>query len=555
MINSHKWKSQRISEQAQYERLALLKSIGFREDELKKPIIAVIHGWNEMGPGDYHLKGVAQAVKASIRSNGGTPVEIIIPGLCAGMNSGTLEARYSFPYRDFAAGMVEIMLHAYQCDAAVVIPTCDYTVPAFLIGIARVNIPSIVLTGGYMQVGDYHGKPIIVTDTAVAYVAKKTGKITDSEFQDIVDNACPGAGACPLMATASTMAVVTEALGMALPHNSTTPSNSGKILRMAKQIGFQIMKILEMDLRPSKIMTLKSFNNAIKVVLAVGGSMNSVIHLSAIASELDINLNLDLWDKLSRITPFICSLMPNHPYNTIRELENAGGTPALMKELQSLLNLEVMTVTCKKLKENLEKVIIKDRNVIRSLDNPFRNEGGIAILSGNLAPGGAVVKASAVPVSMLKHSGPAKVFNSEEEAIQGLMTGKIAKGDVLVIKFEGPKGGPGAREPQLVMHTIFGLGLGETVALISDSRFSGTNKGCVIGHVCPEAAEGGPIAIVKKGDIINIDIPNRKLELCISQSELNKRLKEWKSPPPKATKGVLGIYSRIAKPLNIGGGF
>ena len=553
MKAERKWKAQIAPKQAYYERLALLKCMGYQEEELAKPLVGVIHGWNEMAAGDYHLRAAVDAVKASIRSAGGTPVEVNVPALCAGMNAGTLEARYSFPYRDFAAGMVEIMLHAYQCDGAIVIPTCDYTVPAYLMGIARVNIPTVVLTGGYMDVGDYKGRPITGIDAAVAYAAYKVGRVSAEEFYGIVNNACPTPGACPLIATANTMCVVTESLGMSLPGNATTPAMGGPLLCMAKSAGSQILKLIEKDLKPSDILTLESFKNMITTVLAIGGSMNAVVHSIAIARQVGIDLNLDIWDKLSRKTPFLCSLMPNHPTNTMREFRKAGGVMALMKELSPLLNLDVMTVTCKKLLENLKDIEVLDRDIIRPMDNPYRPEGGIAILKGSLAPGGAVVKASAVPLQMLRHEGPAVVYNSEEEAIQGLMSKKVKEGDVVVIKYEGPRGGPGAREPSLVMHTVNGLGLINSVAVVSDSRFSGTNKGCAVGHVCPEAADGGPLAAVENGDMIEIDIPRRKLDIKISKQELDRRLKTW-TPPQKETKGVLELYARMGLPLNVGGG-
>jgi dihydroxy-acid dehydratase len=555
MINATRTlRSKQIPEHIKYFRSGLLKAVGLQDDEMEKPIVGVIHGWNEMGPGDFHLKQIADLIKSSIRSSGGTPVEIIVPGLCAGMSNGTPFSGYSLPYRDFAAGMVEIMLQGYVCDGAVVVPTCDYTVPAYLMGLARVDIPSVVVTGGYMQPGEYQGRPVIMTDVKIAYGQYKAGKISEEELKALANNVCPTVGGCPILGTASTMCSMIEALGMSLPENATTPAQSSRLFSIAKRAGKQVMQLIDSDTRPSNILTEAAFRNAMTAILAMGGSTNAVVHMIAMAREAGIRLDLESWDEMSRRTPFICRLMPNHPSNTMREFDKAGGVQALMKELQPLLQLDVLTVTGKTLEENLQHAQVLDKEIIRSIQNPYSPEGGLAVLKGNLAPEGAVVKVSAVPSSMLKHSGPARVFNSEEDAFKALMGNEIKPGNVMVIRYEGPRGAPGAPEPVSVMHGIIGLGLGDSVALVSDSRFSGTNKGAFIAHVSPEAAAGGPIAIVTDGDVIEIDIPQRKLELRLSETEIQCRLKKWTPPRPRVEKGVLALYAKVARSLSEGGG-
>ena len=543
------------SELAICHRDALLKSMGYRDSELEKPFVAVIHGWNEMSPGHCHLKPVAEAIKDGIYEAGGTPFEIVIPGLCGGAGgAGTPVARYFFPYREYTAGMVEIMLQSHYFDGAVMVPTCDYTIPAFAMGVGRVNVPSIFVTGGYMEPGNFRGRPVTMSDTAIGYGQYKAGTMKEADLKELVDSACPTPGACPLMATANTMNTVIETLGMSLPGNTATPAMSSRLLAMGREAGNRVLDLINRNVRPSDIMTQKAFANAIRVVLAVGGSMNAVLHITAMSREVGLDMGLEIWDKMSRETPFICSLMPNHPTLTLKDLERAGGIEAVMKELEPLLSLDVLTVTGRTLRENLKQASVKDRSVIRELKNPYSHEGGIAILRGTLVPEGAVVKQSAVPSEMLRFSGPAKVFDSEEEAISGLMVGQVHQGDVVIVRYEGPKGGPGAREIMMVMHSIVGLGLGKSVALITDSRFSGTNKGLAIGHASPEAMEGGPLAIVRNGDLIEIDIPNRRLDLKLKKEEIESRMKSWRAPRAKATRGVLGLYSQFAESLTYGGG-
>jgi dihydroxy-acid dehydratase len=526
--------------------------MGYIDEDFERPLVAVIHGWHEITPGHFHLKDVAQYVKASIRSAGGVPVEIPIPGICASCSGSPLRFKYKFPWRDFAAALAEILINSYDFDGAVFMPTCDDVVPAYLMSAARTDIPSIFVTGGYMQPGEYKGKPITAFTMLPKYGEYLTGKITKETLMEMEERACPSIGACPEMGTANTMRAVTEALGMSLPGDTGTPANEVRLLRLARKAGKQIMILMNKEIKPSDIMTKESFENAIRVVLAVGGSTNACIHIPAISQELEIDLELDMWNRMSKETPFICSVYPNHFTYTIRDLDRAGGIQAVMKELAPLLRLDVMTVTGKTLKENLENVKILDHDVIRPLTNPYSKEGGIVILKGNLAPNGAVVKQSAVSPEMLRYRGSAKVFGSEEEAIDALMKGKIKPKDVVVIRYEGIKGSPGCNEMLNIMHCIVGMGLDKSVVLVTDGRFSGTNKGGAIGHVSPEAADGGPIAVVQDGDIIGIDVPNRKLNIEISEGELMDRLSKWKRPEPRVKKGVLNFYAKFAGPLEKG---
>ena len=537
-----------------FYRNSLLKSMGYIDEDFQRPLVAVIHAWHEITPGHFHLKEVAQHVKAGIRSAGGVPVEIPIPGICASCSGNPSRFKYKFPWRDFAATLAEILINAYDFDGAVFMPTCDDVVPAYLMAAARVDIPSIFVTGGYMQPGEYEGKPITAFTMLPKYGEHIIGKISEEELAEMEERACPSCGACPEMGTANTMRAVTEALGMSLPGDTCTPANESRLLRLARIGGKQIINLIYKGIKPSDIITRESLENAMRVVVAVGGSTNACIHIPAIAKERDIYLDLDLWDKISRETPFICSVYPTHSTYTLRDLDLSGGIQAVMKELSPLLHLNVMTVTGKTLKENIENIKNLSRDVIRPLSNPYSKEGGIAILKGNLAPRGAVVKQSAVSPKMLRHKGPAKVFDSEEDAISALMSGGVKEKEVVVIRYEGPKGSPGCNEMLNIMHCIVGMGLGESVALVTDGRFSGTNKGGAIGHVSPEAAEGGPIAVVQNGDAISIDVPNRRLDVIISNEELAERLSRWRAPEPKVKKGVLNFYAKFGSPLEKGAG-
>lgn len=536
----------------QLRRESLLGAVGYRHEDLKRPWIAVIHAWAEIGPGQFHLKAVAEAAKAGVQVAGGTPAEFIVPGICASSSGGAARFKYKFPYRDVAAAMVEIILGIYDFDGAVLIPSCDDVVPAYLMAAARADIPAIVVTGGYMEPGIYKGKPIFTNAVQVGYGQYKDGKLSKETLMDYVHNVCPGPGQCPHFATATTMCSVSEALGMSLPGNATVKATGGNLLAMAKSAGQLIMTLVEKKIKPTDIMTRDAFQNAIKVVLAMGGSMNAVIHIPAIARQCGIQLDMSIWDELSRITPFICKIRPNlTDYYTAKELGMVGGVPAVMKQLQSMLQTNAITINGKTLGENIAKAPEPDGEIIRPLNNPFKNEGGIVVLKGNLAPEGAVAKQSAVPEAMMQHEGPARVFDEEEAAIEAVLDGKIKAGDVIVIRYQGPKGAPGVHEIIDVMHCVVGKGLEESVAVVTDGRFSGGNFGAAIGHVSPEAFAGGPIAVVQDGDMIAIDIDARKLTMDLSEGDRKARLHTWE-PPERSGKSVLDIYGRLAGSMGDG---
>jgi len=530
-------------------REALAKSMGYRDEDFERPFVAVIHGWNEVSPGHFHLKQLARYAKAGIRAAGGTPAEIIVPGICGSMSGGGGDAfKYNVPYRDFAAALVEIMINLNLCDAAVLIPTCDHVIPAYLMGAALTNVPSIVVTGGYMEPGTFKGQCVTMVDTVKKYEEYKKGKLTEGELKELVDSACPTPGACPEMATANTMAALSEALGMSPPGNAAVAAMGADLLRITQEAGQKIMELFEQGIRPSDIITKKAYENAIRVVLAVGGSPNALVHLPAIMRNVGItDISWKDWDRLSRTTPFICSILPNTRKFTVKDLDKAGRIRAVMKELGPLLNLDVITVTGKTLRENLNGVKVKDREVIKPLDSPYSEDGGLAILKGNLASEGAIVKKSAVPSGMFQFKGRAKVFNCEEEAADALSEGSIQPGDVVVVRYEGPKGSPGGKKVLLPMHKIVGMGLTDSVGYITDGALSGTNLGLAVAYVSPEAASGGSIAVLQDGDEIEIDIPNRRLEVKLNEEELQQRLAQWQAPEPKVKMGALSLFARSAE--------
>lgn len=530
---------------------ALYHSMGYTEEELEKPLVAVVNSWSEILPGHYHLREIGEAVKAGVRAGGGTPIEFNTIGLCDGIAQGHIGMKYVLPSREVIAASVEVMVEGHQLDGMVTICTCDKIVPAMLIAAARLDIPTLLVTGGYMRPGLYKGRRYAIYEVSEAYGAYMAGKIPRKDVDELVKVCCPGPGACPMMGTANTMCCVTEALGMSLPGNATVAASDVKLLQIAKRAGDQIVKLIDNDIRPSKIMSREAFENSIKVDLAIGGSTNSCLHIPAIAAELEVEVGLDLFDKLSRKTPQIVAIKPSSD-RLMDDLENAGGIQAVMKELAPLLNLNVLTVTGKKLKENLEKAEVSGREVIKPLDAPFHAEGGIAVLKGNLAPDGCVVKQAAVNLKMLRHIGPAKVYDSEEKAVEALTVSAIKTGDVVVIRYEGPKGGPGMREQYDFMTLLCGIGLDRSVALVTDGRFSGATRGLAVGHVSPEAAEGGPIAALMTGDIVEIDIPNRRLDVKLEDTIIVRRMKLWKRPRPSFKKGFMALYAERASSASKG---
>lgn len=531
-------------------RRALLKADGLTDADMERPFIAIANSYNNIVPGHLHLKTLGEAVATGIREAGGTPLEFNTIGICDGISMGTRGMCYSLPSREVVADSVELMLEAHRFDAVVCLASCDKIVPGMLMAMARVNIPAIMVTGGPMMPGEWQGQCLDVISAFEAVGAVKAGKMSEREASEIESRCCPGCGSCAGLFTANTMACLTEALGMSLPGMATTHAVDSKKVKMARHSGSQVVRILRQGLTPRKIMTRAAFENAIIVDMAIGGSTNTVLHLPAIAHEAGVKLNLDTFDRLSRRTPHICNMRPGGPY-TMLDLDRAGGVPVVMKRLGGLIRGAPMTVTGRRLGGNLKFVRGLPSDVIRPVNRPYHREGGIAILYGNLAPKGAVVKHASVTSKMLRHRGSARVFDCEEDAVKSILGRKI-KGGVVVIRYEGPKGGPGMREMLASTAAIAGIGMVESVALITDGRFSGGTRGAAVGHVSPEAAEGGPLAAVRDGDKILIDIPRRKLELLVPEAELKERLTKVKPRPPRVKTGYLGLYSRIVSSASDG---
>jgi dihydroxy-acid dehydratase len=523
---------------------ALLKALGLKDDDISKPFVGIANSFTNIVPGHLHLNEIADAVRFGIASSGGTPFEFNTIAVCDGLAMGHEGMRYSLPSRELIADSIEVMTQAHRLDGLVLISNCDKVTPGMLIAAARLDIPTIVITGGPMRSGIYNGKKVGVDSVFEAIGKVASGKTDEKELKEIEDVACPGCGSCNGMFTANTMACITEAMGMSLPDCATTLAGTAKKLRLAKETGVKIMDLINKDVTASKILTKEAIENSIMVDMALGGSTNTVLHLSAIAKEANIPLPLEKFDEIGKKTPHLCNMRPSGPYD-LEDLDIAGGIPALMKEMKKFLHLNVLTVTGQTLKKNIEKSKVNNSNVICSIKKPIHKEGGIAILMGNIAKKGAVVKASAVSKNMLKHKGPAKTYNSESEAMEGILNNEINPGDIIIIRYEGAKGGPGMPEMLMPTATIAGMGLSESVALITDGRFSGATRGPCIGHVSPEAAEGGEIAIIRDGDIIEIDIPNRKVNLNLTKKEMEKRLKTIKHPKRKIPKGYLQKYSKF----------
>lgn len=532
---------------------SLFKAMGYTDEELARPLIGVVNSVNEIVPGHIHLDQIAEAVKAGIRAAGGTPVEFGSIGICDGIAMGHEGMKYSLASRELIADSCEAMAKAHSFDGMVFIPNCDKIVPGMLMAAARVNVPSIVISGGPMLSLQKDGAYLDLNSVFEAVGAVKAGKITEDEVAEYENCACPSCGSCSGMFTANSMNCLTEVLGMGLPGNGTIPAVYAERIRLAKQAGMKIMELVEKQIRPSDILVPKAFENALTVDMALGCSTNSVLHLPAIAHEIGLMLDLDMINEISSRVPNLCKLAPSGPFH-VQDLYQAGGVQAVMKELskKDLLHLDLITVTGRTVGENIQNARVTDRNVIRSIDNPHTKTGGIAILKGNIAPDGAVVKRAAVAEEMLVHSGPAKVFDSEDTAIEAIYNGKIEKGDVVIIRYEGPRGGPGMREMLGPTSAIAGMGLDKEVALITDGRFSGASRGASIGHVSPEAMAGGPIAAVRDGDIIHINIPEGKLDVQLSQEEINNRLKAWKAPEPRIKTGYLGRYARLVSSADKG---
>ena len=532
---------------------SLFNALGYTKEELARPMIGIVCSYNEIVPGHMNLDKIADAVKMGVAMAGGTPVMFPAIAVCDGIAMGHTGMKYSLVTRDLIADSTECMALAHQFDALVCIPNCDKNVPGLLMAAARLNIPTIFVSGGPMLAGKVQGCKTSLSSLFEAVGAQAAGKITMEELEEYEEKACPTCGSCSGMYTANSMNCLTEALGMGLPGNGTIPAVYSERIRLAKHAGMKIMELLEKDIKPRDIMTKEAFYNALAVDMALGCSTNSMLHIPAIAHECGIELDLSIANEISAKTPNLCHLAPaGHTY--IEELNEAGGVYAVMNELnkKNLLNTDLMTCTGKTVKENIAGCVNKNPEVIRPIENPYSEVGGIAVLSGNIAPDTCVVKRSAVVDEMLVHEGPARVFDCEEDAIAAIKGGKIVAGDVVVIRYEGPKGGPDMREMFNPTSAIAGMGLGSTVALITDGRFSGASRGASIGHVSPEAAVGGPIALIEEGDIIKIDIPANTINVDVSDEVLAERKKNWIPREPKINSGYLARYRQLVTSGNRG---
>ncbi|HIQ61432.1 MAG TPA: dihydroxy-acid dehydratase [Candidatus Enterenecus faecium] len=526
---------------------SLLYALGYTKEELERPLIGVVCSYNEIVPGHMNLDKIAEAVKAGVRAAGGTPVEVPAIAVCDGIAMGHVGMKYSLVTRDLIADSTEALAMAHQFDGLVMIPNCDKNVPGLLMAAARVNIPTIFCSGGPMLAGKLpDGRRTCLSHMFEAVGAYYADKLDEAGVEEYENAACPTCGSCSGMYTANSMNCLTEAIGMGLRGNGTIPAVWSARLRLAKHAGMQVMELVKKDIKPRDIMTPEAFHNAETVDMALGCSTNTMLHLPAIAHECGIELDLDMSNQISANTPNLCHLAPAGE-SYMEDLEQAGGVYAVMAELtkKGLLNTDVMTVTGKTMGENLEGVVNRDPETIRPIDHPYSADGGIAVLKGNLAPEGCVVKRSAVAPEMMTHQGPARVFDCEDDAIEAIYAGKIVPGDVVVIRYEGPKGGPGMREMLNPTSAIVGMGLGSSVALITDGRFSGATRGAAIGHVCPEAAQGGPIALVEDGDLITVDITNCAITLHVDEETLAARKAAWVCPPPKVTTGYLARYAKL----------
>lgn len=525
---------------------SLFNALGLTEEEMNRPLIGIVSSYNEIVPGHMNIDKLVEAVKLGVAMAGGTPRVFPAIAVCDGIAMGHTGMKYSLVTRDLIADSTECMALAHQFDGLVMIPNCDKNVPGLLMAAARVNIPTIFVSGGPMLAGKVAGCKTSLSSMFEAVGAYAAGKITEEQLKEYEAKTCPTCGSCSGMYTANSMNCLTEALGMGLRGNGTIPAVYSERIKLAKHAGMQIMELVKKDIKPRDIMTEKAFMNALTVDMALGCSTNSMLHLPAIAREAGVELNVDIANEISARTPNLCHLAPaGHTY--IEELNEAGGVYAVMNELnkKKLLNTDVMTVTGKTMAENIAGCENMNTDVIRPIDNPYSATGGIAVLKGNLAPDSCVVKRSAVVPEMMVHEGPARVFDCEEDAIEAIKGGKIVAGDVVVIRYEGPKGGPGMREMLNPTSAIAGMGLGSSVALITDGRFSGASRGASIGHVCPEAAVGGPIALVEEGDLIKINIPENKLELAVSDEELAERKAKWQPREPRVTTGYLARYAKM----------
>jgi dihydroxy-acid dehydratase len=532
---------------------SLFYALGLTDEELAGPLVGVVNAQNEIIPGHMHLDEIARAVKAGVHRAGGTPIEFPAIGICDGIAMGHRGMKYSLPSRELIADSVEAMAIGHQFDGLVLITNCDKINPAMLMAAARINIPAIVVSGGPMLVGRFKDQSVDLVRTFEAGGEYEAGHLTQADLDELEHGACPGCGCCAGLFTANSLNCMIEALGMGLPGNGTIPAVDSARLRLAKQAGIRIVDLIQKNVKPRDILTRQAFENAIAVDMAIGGSSNTVLHLLAVAHEARVDIELDTFDRISQETPYLTKLSPSGIHH-MEDLDAAGGIPAVMKELsrKGFIHLDLPTVTGQTVGANIAGAEIRRSDVIHSCDAPYRPDGGLAILRGNLAPDGAVVKQSAVAPGMLVRECVAKVFNSEDEAIEAILGGKISKGDMVVIRYEGPKGGPGMREMLMPTASLVGMGLSEDVALMTDGRFSGATRGAAIGHVAPEATDGGPIGLLQDGDIISIDIPAKRLDVKLPPEELARRKAAWKPMPPKVTSGYLARYAAMVSSARYG---
>ncbi|NPV89997.1 MAG: dihydroxy-acid dehydratase [Firmicutes bacterium] len=535
---------------------SLFKALGLTDEEVRRPLIGIVNSENEIIPGHIHLGTIAEAVKTGVRMNGGTPMEFGVIGVCDGIAMNHLGMKYSLASRELIADSIEVMAIAHSFDALMFIPNCDKIIPGMLMAAARLNLPSVFVSGGPMLVGTYEGRRVSLSNVFEGVGAVAGGKMTMDQLHDLEESACPGCGSCAGLFTANSMNCLTEAMGMGLPGNGTIPAVHANRIRLAKQAGWQVMEMLRMDRRPRDIMTYDAFYNALVADMALGGSSNTILHLPAIAHEVGIKLELDLANEISGRVPHLCKLAPSGSHY-LEDLDAAGGIPALMAELNKhgLIKGGALTVTGRTVAEDVAGRTIKNPEVLHPVSDPYSATGGLAILKGNLAQEGAVVKKGAVAPEMMTHRGPARVFESEEESVAAILGGRINKGDVIVIRYEGPRGGPGMREMLTPTSSVAGMGLDKDVALITDGRFSGATRGASIGHVAPEAAVGGMIALVREGDPILIDIPNGVIQLEVDAAEIERRKADWKAPEPKIKTGYLARYARAVTSASRGAVF
>ena len=532
---------------------SLFNALGYTKEELDRPLVGIVSSYNEIVPGHMNLDKIVEAVKMGVAMAGGTPIVFPAIAVCDGIAMGHTGMKYSLVTRDLIADSTECMAMAHQFDALVMVPNCDKNVPGLLMAAARLNIPTVFVSGGPMLAGHIHGKKRSLSSMFEAVGSYAAGTMTEDEVREYEEKVCPTCGSCSGMYTANSMNCLTEAIGMGLPGNGTIPAVYSERIKLAKHAGMAVMELLKRDIRPRDIMTKAAFMNALTMDMALGCSTNSMLHLPAIAHEAGVDIDLDIANALSEKTPNLCHLAPAGP-TYMEDLNEAGGVSAVMSELNKigLLDTSCITVTGKTIAENIQGVVNKNPEVIRPVENPYSKTGGIAVLKGNLAPDSAVVKRSAVVPEMMVHEGPARVFDCEEDAIAAIKGGKIVEGDVVVIRYEGPKGGPGMREMLNPTSAIAGMGLGSSVALITDGRFSGASRGASIGHVSPEAAVGGPIAFVEEGDIIKINIPENTLNVDITDEEMEARKAKWQPREPKITTGYLARYASMVTSGNTG---